>query len=318
MERSDLICQLVDARNPLFYYSSDLEAYASELEPSKPMVVVINKADYLSQAQQRDWVRHFEERGLSVLLFSARLEQQRLDQEAKAERWQRDGESPDAHEPGAQGHAAEDALGSRRRDSDKAAQEMGGDAGENDDSDSNDDSEDASGSESGRSQGKAQPGDEDPARGSEMRDGFPRMLNRMEMCTELERLARELGGEAPDPERNSGRWCVGMVGYPNVGKSSLINVLVGATSSSHGRARVNVGATPGKTKHFQTLVLSETLMLCDCPGLVFPSFVSRCVPAYHLHSWSGVVWMEWMQWMQCRRLRRRTNKQLLWAWTMRV
>ena len=27
---------------------------------------------------------------------------------------------------------------------------------------------------------------------------------------------------------------------------------------------------PGKTKHFQTLRLSEKVVLCDCPGLVFP------------------------------------------------
>jgi large subunit GTPase 1 len=39
---------------------------------------------------------------------------------------------------------------------------------------------------------------------------------------------------------------IGLVGYPNVGKSSTINALVGAK-------RVAVGATPGKTKHFQVL-----------------------------------------------------------------
>ena len=38
--------------------------------------------------------------------------------------------------------------------------------------------------------------------------------------------------------------------------------------------RVGVSSTPGKTKHFQTLVLSDTIMLCDCPGLVFPSFMN--------------------------------------------
>lgn len=27
-----------------------------------------------------------------------------------------------------------------------------------------------------------------------------------------------------------------------------------------------VSATPGKTKHFQTLVVSDSLLLCDCPG----------------------------------------------------
>ncbi len=74
--------------------------------------------------------------------------------------------------------------------------------------------------------------------------------------------------------RNQGRICVGMVGYPNVGKSSIINALVGVTPTSHNMTRVSVGATPGKTKHFQTLVLQNDLLICDCPGLVFPSIVS--------------------------------------------
>ncbi len=60
---------------------------------------------------------------------------------------------------------------------------------------------------------------------------------------------------------------VGTVGYPNVGKSSVINVLCGIK-------RVGVANRPGKTKHFQTLNLDEDLCLCDCPGLVFPSFAN--------------------------------------------
>ncbi|XP_028808348.1 GTPase LSG1-2-like [Neltuma alba] len=60
---------------------------------------------------------------------------------------------------------------------------------------------------------------------------------------------------------------VGFVGYPNVGKSSTINALVG-------QKRTGVTSTPGKTKHFQTLIISDRLTLCDCPGLVFPSFSS--------------------------------------------
>ena len=58
---------------------------------------------------------------------------------------------------------------------------------------------------------------------------------------------------------------VGLVGYPNVGKSSTINSLLGAK-------KVSVSSTPGKTKHFQTINLSPTILLCDCPGLVFPQF----------------------------------------------
>lgn len=89
--------------------------------------------------------------------------------------------------------------------------------------------------------------------------------------------------------------CVGLVGYPNVGKSSTINALMGATSIAHGVKRVGVGSTPGKTKHFQTLSLNPQVLLCDCPGLVFPSFVSSqaemvtsgILPIAHLRDHTG-------------------------------
>lgn len=60
---------------------------------------------------------------------------------------------------------------------------------------------------------------------------------------------------------------VGLVGYPNVGKSSTINALIG-------EKKVSVSSTPGKTKHFQTIRLSDDVLLCDCPGLVFPQFAA--------------------------------------------
>jgi large subunit GTPase 1 len=60
---------------------------------------------------------------------------------------------------------------------------------------------------------------------------------------------------------------VGFAGYLNVGTSSTIYALVG-------EKKIGVTHTPGKTEHFQTLIISEELMSCDCPGLVFPSFSS--------------------------------------------
>jgi large subunit GTPase 1 len=66
---------------------------------------------------------------------------------------------------------------------------------------------------------------------------------------------------------SEGKLQVGLVGYPNVGKSSTINALIGSK-------KVSVSSTPGKTKHFQTIHLSERVILCDCPGLVFPNFAT--------------------------------------------
>ncbi|EDW02785.1 guanine nucleotide-binding protein-like 1 [Drosophila grimshawi] len=63
---------------------------------------------------------------------------------------------------------------------------------------------------------------------------------------------------------NSGVLSIGCLGFPNVGKSSLINAL-------KGRKVVSVSRTPGHTKHFQTIFLSQHVRVCDCPGLVFPS-----------------------------------------------
>ncbi|CAK1592486.1 unnamed protein product [Parnassius mnemosyne] len=61
---------------------------------------------------------------------------------------------------------------------------------------------------------------------------------------------------------------IGCVGQPNVGKSSLMNAIMG-------RKVVSVSKTPGHTKHFQTIFLTQQVRLCDCPGLVFPSKVPR-------------------------------------------
>ncbi|XP_015116216.1 guanine nucleotide-binding protein-like 3 homolog [Diachasma alloeum] len=55
---------------------------------------------------------------------------------------------------------------------------------------------------------------------------------------------------------------VGIVGLPNVGKSSIINSLKRSKAC-------NVGSTPGITKTMQTVQLDSKIKLLDSPGIVF-------------------------------------------------
>lgn len=57
---------------------------------------------------------------------------------------------------------------------------------------------------------------------------------------------------------------VGIVGFPNVGKSSLINSLLR-------RRVVGVSPLPGHTKSLQEVILDKNIRLIDSPGVVFSS-----------------------------------------------
>ncbi len=54
---------------------------------------------------------------------------------------------------------------------------------------------------------------------------------------------------------------VGLIGYPNTGKSSIINLL-------SGKSAAGVGADAGFTKNIQKIKLSEDIVLIDSPGVI--------------------------------------------------
>merc|ERR1711939_1186267 len=62
---------------------------------------------------------------------------------------------------------------------------------------------------------------------------------------------------------------VGVIGYPNVGKSSVINALTSRLGG--GSAACPVGAEAGVTTSLREVKIDSKLKLLDSPGIVFPS-----------------------------------------------
>ncbi|KAK4224856.1 large subunit GTPase 1 [Podospora fimiseda] len=205
IERSDVVVQIVDARNPLMFRSEDLDVYVKDVDPKKENLLLINKADMMTYKQRKMWADYLKGANIPFRFFSAHLAKEMLEALEEEE------ENPQAGKrPAVEAEASE-----------KVAQE------------------------------KAQQEEEDED-------------TRILTVDELEDILLQYAPEDVGPER---KLQVGLVGYPNVGKSSTINALVGAN-------KVSVSSTPGKTKHFQTIHLSDKVLLCDCPGLVFPNFAN--------------------------------------------
>ena len=227
IERSDLIVQIVDARNPLMFRSEDLETYVKEVDAKKKNLLLVNKADMMTLNQRETWADYFENAGVNYKFFSASLAKERNEIVE--------------HEDGDVLKSVDAAL---HTGSDKLAAEVKKlDLQDQKDEDENWVSE-------------------------EILDGEYDSRTSILTVDELEDLFLEnVPVEEEKRKESSQKKTIGLVGYPNVGKSSTINALIGAK-------KVSVSSTPGKTKHFQTIHLSPDVVLCDCPGLVFPNFAT--------------------------------------------
>ena len=231
IERSDLVVQIVDARNPLLFRSEDLERYVQEVDPNKKNLLLVNKADMMTSRQREAWADYFEKVGINYKFFSASLAKDMNEAMDLVE------------EP-----AEDDPVLAHKLKKDVKNDKLAEESHTMDVHDAEEDDEQWASEE-----------DLD-----EEIDQRTRILT----VDELEALFLENAPKVEDKEGvQTRKTTIGLVGYPNVGKSSTINALIGAK-------KVSVSSTPGKTKHFQTIHLSPNVILCDCPGLVFPNFAT--------------------------------------------
>ena len=205
VEKSQILFQIVDGRNPLYYRCPDLENYIKEVDKNKEIILIINKADLMNDDVRKSWSEYFKERNIKYLFFSAVNEIEKMEK------------------------------GDNISNVEKVDQ------------------------------------------------SDYRIFTRIDLV----QFIKEVGETIPKEEKqisnndknkntNNSTLMVGFIGYPNVGKSSIINVLMKTKKAA-------VANIPGRTKHYQTLFLPEepnlnilpkAICLVDCPGLIFPSFTT--------------------------------------------
>ncbi|KIS72337.1 putative 60S ribosomal biogenesis GTPase subunit [Mycosarcoma maydis] len=305
IERSHLVVQIVDARNPLRFRCEDLEKYVSSLgigstngieylgehsaeKGPRRNLLLINKADLLDDEQRKYWADYFDAQGIQYAFFSAanaaaiqlaRAEEEerlRLEQLKLAEPQDDDDDDDEDDEDDEEEEEEEEEkhVDGELEASSAAADETAKDAksliGQEASDRVLDHSQDAVRDSLVAEKTSAQDNTVDTAAAAAAMPAThdpTRVLNVLELEELFMACAPSLDDFAIDGQPAPSKLVVGLVGYPNVGKSSTINALLG-------EKKVSVSSTPGKTKHFQTIHLSPTTVLCDCPGLVFPQFAT--------------------------------------------
>ncbi|KAL9075808.1 MAG: hypothetical protein Q9157_003885 [Trypethelium eluteriae] len=247
IERSDLVVQIVDARNPLLFRCEDLEKYVKEVDPRKRNLLLVNKADMMTEGQRSAWADYFKKKGIRYKFFSASLAKE-LNEARVLEDDEDTGDEDDTLPEDEIGQAIE----IERKDDPIVQGTLKIERQESEEDDEQWVSEEEINTKS------IEPGLSLPD------DDFTSILTTDELEELFLQHAPAIETDTDTPSRKTQ---IGLVGYPNVGKSSTINALIGSK-------KVSVSATPGKTKHFQTIHLSPRVVLCDCPGLVFPNFAT--------------------------------------------
>ena len=79
VDKSKLLFQIVDGRNPLYYRCPDLEQYIKEVDPNKQSILIINKADLMNTEIRKNWADYFKSNNIKYIFFSAITELEKIE-----------------------------------------------------------------------------------------------------------------------------------------------------------------------------------------------------------------------------------------------
>ena len=238
MERADVICCVLDARNPMLHFPAALYAHATRVH-KKPLICALNKIDRVPREAAEKWRKCLLEGlpGLDEVIGFIAVEQDEDGMREEEEGEEEEEEELDeeelakrVYEPTREMTVGKSALISAVKRVAKYGKRW------------------------------KHVVVDDPHEDEDSRLHRTKTKNYAFFEDEFENIHGEddEGDDAPKDE-----CVVALVGHPNVGKSSMINTLLG-------RKAVSVKATPGHTKTLQTLRFAKGVWLCDSPGLVFP------------------------------------------------
>lgn len=227
----------------MLFRCEDLERYVKETSQEKMNLILINKADFLSERQRKHWAEYFDSLNLPVAFFSA-LQENQNNQLRKMKILEEDEEVEEEEEEDEEDSYDEHRQSDGERDS------------EYDDLDPSSENERLKSTtdiptKSETSKEAVEPVQVNKSENETVAvencipavatDGQIRNTTRLLSRGELIEFFKTIHKGRRVQE---GRAVIGLVGYPNVGKSSTINSLLTYK-------KVSVSATPGKTKHFQ-------------------------------------------------------------------
>ena len=207
VEKGEILFQIVDGRNPLYYRCPDLEKYIKEVDKNKEIILIVNKADLMNDDLRKNWADYFKTHNIKYIFFSAINEIEKI--------------------------------------------------------------------EKGESLSQPEKIDQSDYR-IFTRNELVQYIKEVGETIQKEEKSIENKNNNKNKNQANNALMVGFIGYPNVGKSSIINVLMKTKKAA-------VANIPGRTKHYQTLFLPEeqnlnilpkSICLVDCPGLIFPSFTT--------------------------------------------